>query len=1024
MMIKSVKILLLYSLLICFAHIGGGIAQTAEVNNSTISEYGDKKAKTHAVARENYGAKVQFAAFSPNADTLSENTNILQVKTKNSETDLILLAQVGSSEIAINGVFEHAQTLTTDISQLADTNPNNYTYQWWRSIDNGATFAEISGATGQEYVVDSFGDFRITTEGVLAQVYMSAVHKSTSVNYNSPNLIYQPVTPQVELEYFYDNLYIEYLPDHPASTISVNIVSSNIATENANYSFVVINNLTPHTVRKSDPTNPVFALDQSTFGISISVLIEGIPVNQRRHLRFRVDVDNLVDYLSGNSGITISGHRQNLQRSGIGRIEIVGDENGVREGSVLQPYLEDINGVNRGQTLQYRIVLRKDIRGVGATRSLGDIAVVVTAYNPQLPRYTLTAEDVRFIESPGGGVGINLIKNYRDGLGYRDNIFFSSPLRELRVLDFDIDGDFEEGKTLVANASQLPDTDANNYTYQWWRSIDNGATFAEISGATGQEYVVDSFGDFRITTVGVLAQVYMSAVHKSTSVNYNSPNLIYQEVTPQVELEYFYDNLYIEYLPDHPASTISVNIVSSNIVTENPAYLFVVVNDGEFHTSTKRDPTNPVFALDLATFSSARLQRVIDRIPVDERGEIGRLNFRVDVDGLVDYLSGKKDIRIFGHEEPLQRAGIGRIEVVGGGNIVEVGSVLQPYIEDVNGVDRNQTLDYSFVLTKDASNISRGIKSLGQVRVPATRYNQPLPRYTLTIEDIRFIESPGGGVFLTALTEYRDGLGTFSTFSVAAGALTVRVFNFDIDGVFNEGERLRANIETSELSDTNPDNYTYQWWRSIDNGESFTEINNATNQEYVVDLARDFIITSVTAQILVSIIHISTSIGQVSHPVTLIDSPGTERLEVVGGETILTVGSVLQPHLDDANGFDRGQTLSYLIGFVGTSPNGGQVLIIRHFTVTTTIYNQPLPSYTLNVVDIEFVASRVPGINIDADIIVPRFEWRDALGNINNEGRTSPNINDIVALTIGVSLDLNIRGVFEEGKTLTVDVSQ
>jgi len=124
----------------------------------------------------------------------------------------------------------------------------------------------------------------------------------------------------------------------------------------------------------------------------------------------------------------------------------------------------------------------------------------------------VSGQDTATLSLTGQGATQHL-RGYRlkatDGLGR----FAMSSAATLRTLSLTITGSpsnvaATDGSTLAANAFQAAGTADGGVTYQWQKSVDNGATYTNISGATSANYggiavaFADDGADFRCAITG------------------------------------------------------------------------------------------------------------------------------------------------------------------------------------------------------------------------------------------------------------------------------------------------------------------------------------------------------------------------------------------------------------------------------------------------------------------------------------------------------------------------------------------
>ena len=106
--------------------------------------------RTHILTRADVGHRIRSRVIASNADgTASANSNATGTIRPSSTAGRPLL----QTQPTISGAPQQNQTLTANPGTWSGGKPQTYTYQWRRCDSTGGSCADISGATGQTYVV-------------------------------------------------------------------------------------------------------------------------------------------------------------------------------------------------------------------------------------------------------------------------------------------------------------------------------------------------------------------------------------------------------------------------------------------------------------------------------------------------------------------------------------------------------------------------------------------------------------------------------------------------------------------------------------------------------------------------------------------------------------------------------------------------------------------------------------------------------------------------------------------------------
>jgi hypothetical protein len=107
--------------------------------------------RTLVLTRADVGHRIRSRVIASNADgTASANSNATPGVVQASST---AGRPVSSKPPTISGTPQQNQTLTANPGTWSGGKPQTYTYQWRRCDSSGGSCADISGATGQTYVV-------------------------------------------------------------------------------------------------------------------------------------------------------------------------------------------------------------------------------------------------------------------------------------------------------------------------------------------------------------------------------------------------------------------------------------------------------------------------------------------------------------------------------------------------------------------------------------------------------------------------------------------------------------------------------------------------------------------------------------------------------------------------------------------------------------------------------------------------------------------------------------------------------
>jgi hypothetical protein len=124
---------------------GGG---TNGVNCTTIP--GETR-RTLVLTRADVGHRIRSRVIASNADgTASANSNATPGVVQASST---AGRPASSKPPTISGTPQQNETLTANPGTWSGSKPQTYTYQWRRCDSSGGSCADISGATGEKYVV-------------------------------------------------------------------------------------------------------------------------------------------------------------------------------------------------------------------------------------------------------------------------------------------------------------------------------------------------------------------------------------------------------------------------------------------------------------------------------------------------------------------------------------------------------------------------------------------------------------------------------------------------------------------------------------------------------------------------------------------------------------------------------------------------------------------------------------------------------------------------------------------------------
>ncbi|WP_370688308.1 cadherin-like domain-containing protein [Flavimaribacter sediminis] len=395
-----------------------------------------------------------------------------------------------TGEVLIVGTAEEDRVLNADASGLADANGlGTFSYQWQRSIDSGATFDDIAGATVQGYTL---GDADV---GALVQVVASY----TDGQGTAESVASAATGPVANIN------------DAPTGAVLITGTAEEDQVLTADASGLA----------DADGLGTLsFQWRRSTDGGATFDDIAG--ATSADYTLGDADVGALVQvaasYTDGQgTAESVTSAVVNVKAPPTGSVLISGTAEEDQMLTVDASALADANGLG---TLSYHWQ-----RSIDGGSTFDDIAGATAE------TYTLGDDDV--------GALVQVVVSYTDGQGTAESVTSAPTGAVANVNDTPtgsvlISGTVEEEQVLTADASGLADADGLGLlSYQWQRSTDGGATFDDIAGATAESYtlanddvgavvqVVVSYTDGRGTTESVASDPTAEVVEPS-----ETPSLI------------------------------------------------------------------------------------------------------------------------------------------------------------------------------------------------------------------------------------------------------------------------------------------------------------------------------------------------------------------------------------------------------------------------------------------------------------------------------------------------------------------
>ncbi len=440
--------------------------------------------------------------------------------------------------VSVAGMASEDHTLTADVSSVTDIDGlGSMSYQWARSSDGGATWNDISGANGASYTlgdsdvgsqvhvnmsytdghgtaeslasaasdvvanvndaptvanpvgdlqVDEDSDFALDISGVFADVDMNdglnlSVDAPSWLTYSNGELWGTPGNAEV-------------------GTYSVTLTATDGAGESDHHTFAITVNNVNDAPTVAHPVDNQHADEDSAFSVNLGNVFADVDLHDS--LSLTVDAPAWLTYnsdtgeLSGTPG-----------EAAVGTHAVTMTATDKAGESVQQTFSITVANVNDAPSGAVSVVgtVREDQTLTANTSSVGDADGLGT-FTYQWARSSdggVTWQSINGATGATYKLGDNDVNSqvrvgvsYTDGHGTAESMTSAATGPVTNVNDapsgsVGLVGTASENQTLTASTSGIGDADGlGTFTYQWARSTDGGATWSNISGATGSSYAL------------------------------------------------------------------------------------------------------------------------------------------------------------------------------------------------------------------------------------------------------------------------------------------------------------------------------------------------------------------------------------------------------------------------------------------------------------------------------------------------------------------------------------------------------